>query len=777
MTRMHRFLPVLPVFPVLLAVALLLASPVSGAQESEAAQSEETAAQQPVEAADEAAAEAADEAPPPGLDAADAAADALAAATDLESFVDVMPATERLADWHERFSSEPHLAGTEGDRRLIEKMASYLEALELEVEVHGFEPLLAKPVKARLAIVASPSQLSEDAAVFGPLAPPPVELPLQEREIEENPFSRNPDLLIGWNAYAASGKVTAGVVYANYGTREDFERLDQLGVSVKGKIVLARYGGNFRGFKEKFAADAGAVGLVLFTDPKNSGYVRGPLYPEGGWANASYIQRGSLLTLPYPGDPLTPFVEASADAARLEISEIALPRIPVQPIGWGAAFEIIRRMEGEPVPAEWQGGLPATYRLEGGDKLKLRLEVEQQQERVETANVIAFLPGAATPDEWIVIGSHHDAWSYGAGDPNSGTILVFEAARAFAAAARRGFQPARTLVFANWGAEEFGIIGSTEWVEARHDELLEKAVAYINLDGAAMGTVFRASASPTLKSIVEEVTRQVTQVSSEGPVEGVTVHEAWLGDGDEPRFGNLGGGSDHVGFYCHVGVPSVNLAVGGSPGVSYHSNYEDLHWYRQVVGDDYEGARMLTRLVVKLASRLAGDAVLPLDPARYGRDFRRHAEVLRGLAADKELELGDDADPFFALESRAGAYTERAAALDIAVRAAVADGRLAGEALRAVNNLYRLLERRWLYADGLPERPWFRNLFAATDPDSGYGAWMLPGLRWAIEARSPEALAIAAVAYDRAFERLEGDLDTLESLIPVQAGEEPEADG
>jgi len=402
-----------------------------------------------------------------------------------------------------------------------------------------------------------------------------------------------------------------------------------------------------------------------------------------------------------------------------------------------------------------------TYRF--GDKsLKLRLEVEQTQQTMPTANVLAFLPGAVSPDEWVVIGSHHDAWSYGSGDPNSGTMLVFEAARAFAAAARRGFRPARTLVFANWGAEEYGIIGSTEWVEGRHDELLEKAVAYINLDGAAMGTVFGASSSPTLKRIIEEVTHDVPQLGTDG-----SIHETWAGD-DPPRFGNLGGGSDHVGFYCHVGVPSVSLRVGGSPGVSYHSNYEDLHWYRKVVGDDYEGARMLARLVVKLATRLTGEAVLPLEPASYGRDFRVHSDGLRSRADEIGFDGHGELD---ALDQRAEAFASRAERLDVAARAAVAAGSLSGDALRSVNSIYRQLERRWLFADGLPERPWYRNLFAATDPDSGYGAWMLPGLRWAIEAKSAEAFDIAAVAYLQVFDRLDDELAALEALISAVADE------
>ncbi len=647
---------------------------------------------------------------------------------DLEAYLDGIPSAERLADWHDRFSSVPHVAGSEGDARLIEKMAGYLGSMGLEVETHRFTTYLSKPISAKVQIVAEPETISADARVFG--ASPgalPLSLPIREPAVDGDSYMSHPDLDIGWNAYSGSGDVTAEVVYANYGTLQDFYQLRRLGIDISGKIVLARYGGNFRGFKAKFAEEAGAAGLILFTDPADSGYAKGPTYPQGGWAGAGYIQRGSLKTLPYSGDPLTPFEEATPDAERLDPDHVALPRIPVQPIGWGAAFQILRRMTGDPVPEGWQGGLPLAYRL-GGPGLEVRLKVQQERQLVETANVLGFLRGAGRPDEWVVVGSHHDAWSFGAGDPNAGTILVFEAARAFADAAKNGLRPDRTVVFANWGAEEFGIIGSTEWVEGRREELAEKAIGYINLDGAAMGTQFRASSSPSLKALVAEATRHVPQAGQED----TTVYEAWVGDGERPPFGNLGGGSDHVGFYCHLAIPSVNLSAGGSPGVSYHSNYENLAWYRKVVGDDYEGAVMLTRVVNRVLAGLTSSPLLPLDPIAYGTDLQSHLQAV--LEQAEALDLAVDLS---ILGKTAELYEERAIELYSLLVAAVLNGQLVDEGLDRANRVLLQMERQWLHQDGLPERPWFRNLFAATDPTSGYGAWMLPALRWVVEQQRP----------------------------------------
>ncbi|MEM9801752.1 MAG: M28 family peptidase, partial [Planctomycetota bacterium] len=398
--------------------------------------------------------------------------------------------TDRLAGWHELVAAAPHPAGSEGDEAVIAAMASAFEELGLEVEIHRFRAYLSSPVDASLSLVS----------------PRETELSLREGVLPGSPYSEleDADLRLGWNAYSGSGDVTAEVVYANYGRREDFETLAERGVDCSGKIVVARYGGNFRGYKAKYAEAAGAAGLVIYTDPADAGYGRGLETPEGGWANCDQIQRGSLKTLPWQGDPLTPGIEATADAERLDPDEIALPTIPVQPVGWQAAMQILAPMQGESVPQGWQGGLPFRYRIEGGPDVRVRLRVEQERRFVETANVLGTLPGTETPKgaPGIVLGAHHDAWVYGANDPTSGTICVMETARVLAdLLAKNGERPRRSITFAGWGAEEHGIIGSTEWVEGRRAALIESADLYVNLDASAAGLDIGVSASPSLTTL------------------------------------------------------------------------------------------------------------------------------------------------------------------------------------------------------------------------------------------------------------------------------------
>jgi len=404
-----------------------------------------------------------------------------------------MPDAAHLREVHELLASEPHVAGTPGDARTIDRIAALLrrygEGVEgFEVEVQEFFPLLARPVKARLEIVGADAAPRRGVLSLG----------VKEPNLAIDPATAHPDLDIAWNAWSGSGVAEARVVYVNYGRREDFARLAALGVDPRGRIALARYGGNYRGYKAKFAEEAGCVGLVVFTDPADSGFTRGKTWPDGGgWANADCIQRGSLLTLPYVGDPLTPGVFASRDARRLDPAEVRLPRIPVQPIGYGAAQQILMRMKGRAAPVEWKGGLPCDYALEDAS-LTLRLEVEQVRSVTRTANVVARLRGARAPDEQVIVGAHHDAWCFGAADPLAGTICMLEGARNFCELARAGRRPDRTILFCAWGAEEYGILGSSEFVEG-DPEIGARTVAYINLDMAAMGLKPGASVSPTLR--------------------------------------------------------------------------------------------------------------------------------------------------------------------------------------------------------------------------------------------------------------------------------------
>ena len=317
-------------------------------------------------------------------------------ATRYEDALAGLPEAARLSDWHDLLGTEPHIAGTAGDHRQIERLADAFREMGLDTEVRWFSALLPQPVSARLELVGAGAHVPGEGR---PARRGVVPLPITEQDLLEDPSSVHPGLTYGWNAFSGTGDVTAEVVYANYGTHEDFKRLDELGIDLKGKIIIARYGRNYRGYKVKFAQEAGAAGLLMYLDPADYGYERGDTWPNGGWANSSCIQRGSVLVLPYKGDALTPFVEATEDAERLDPKEVALPWIPLQTIGYAAASRILSRMQGAKVPDEtWQGGLRFPYRLEGGPDLKVRLDVEQDRRIRRSANVIASIPGATLPE-------------------------------------------------------------------------------------------------------------------------------------------------------------------------------------------------------------------------------------------------------------------------------------------------------------------------------------------------------------------------------------------
>lgn len=701
-----------------------------------------------------------------------AAAAALAAAgpVPVDSYVrtlNAVPTAASLAAYHELLGSEPHIAGTPGDQRQIERLRDAFVAMGLLTVVEEFHCVLPEPHAALLEIVtaeggeAAPAPAESPAPAAAPPTPARrgvIPLAITERNLLEDPASAHPGLTYGWNAFSGNGDITAEVVYANYGTKADFESLRAQGIDVKGKIVLARYGGNFRGYKWKFAQQAGAAGLLIYTDPADTGSTRGKVYPEGGWANDTCVQRGSILAIDYPGDPQTPFEPATADAARTPLEQLGLPAIPVQPIGYGAAAQIMSRMKGQPVKPDsgWKGGMPVEYKLTGGPELQLHLKVEQDRERRTTANVLAWLPGRTWPDQMVIVGCHHDAWGFGAADPLAGTMVLMECARSFAAAAERGERPERTVVFAAWGAEEFGIFGSTEWVEGHRDQLLAGAVAYINLDMAAMGPNFGAASSPSLREAILSACVRVPQARG---ANGETVYDRISGNGrTEPSFGDLGGGSDHIGFNCHVGVASASLGGSGSEGNSYHSNYDTIAWYRKVVGADYQPALMITRMTNALTGLLAAPAVPPLSAARHGRDAVRVLQDLIGKATDPALKAQLEA-----LSARASKLAERGAQLDAAAASALAS--LSTQQAHDLTLALVAMDRAWLDQAGLEGRPWFRSLLAASDRDSGYASVMLPLLAEAVATGNAESVKAASVRYQAVFDRLAQAMDAAQRVV------------
>jgi N-acetylated-alpha-linked acidic dipeptidase len=637
-------------------------------------------------------------------------------------------------------TTEPHPTGSAAQLRVAAYLENAMRRAGLDVARAEYDVYLPQ-----LAGLVNEVEI---------VAPVRLTLPNREPALPEDPFSAHPDLLPGWNAYSGSGDVTADVVYVNYGRKEDFEELKRLGVSVEGRIVLARYGGNFRGYKVLFAEQHGAAGVIMFNDPGTGGAAP---YPQGPGMSEGTIQRGSVLTLPWTGDPLTPFVPAlpldgPVQVQRLQPDSVGFHTIPVLPIGFGAAREILSRMTGVAAPAAWRSGIDVEHRLSGGTALRVRVNVQQRLDYTRAVNVIGTVRGRELPDEWVILGAHYDPWGFGAHDPNGGTAALLTLADALGRLAQQGCAPRRSIMIAHWDAEEYGIIGSTEWVEHHRDALGRNAVAYINADASVSGPNFGASASPSLKQPIIDAARTVPYPG------GGTVYDHWLRSArgaPEPSLGNLGGGSDHVAFYTHVGVPSAGLSFGGSNGI-YHSNYDTFRFFERFSDPDFVYGAALARVDGVLAWRLANADILPYDVARYGTDMRRHVAELEELAYQAGLNV-----QLTALSTAVEAMLRSARAMEAARDAWQGDAASA----RAVNAHLIALEKAFIDMDGLQGRPWSRSLYASPDPFSGYAAWMLPGLRYEIETADRTALLQWEQRYVAAVRELQRRIDEVTRLL------------
>jgi N-acetylated-alpha-linked acidic dipeptidase len=616
-------------------------------------------------------------------------------------------------------TDEPHPAGTPANDRVRAYIDSVMTAAGLSTADYPYDLYMPAPESAHNTKVALVT---------------PVRKPLNRREYihDADQFSAHPNLRPAWNAYSGSGDVTREVVYANYGRKKDFERLDSMGVTLDGKIVIARYGGNFRGFKAKYAEEYGAAGLLMYTDPADGGYTDGIPYPEGRYLSESMIQRGSVLT-PLGGDPLTPNgpslpVGTETDVDRLDPGEADLPEIPVAPLPYGSAQEILSRMTGEAVPNGWQGGLPFAYRITGGPNLAVRLKVDQPKSLTRATNVIGRLRGTEHPDQWIIIGSHFDAWTFGATDPNSGTAMLLTLAEALGTLARNGCRPDRSILIAHWDAEEYGILGSTEWVEQLEDSLQAGAVAYINADGAVSGSNFGGAAAPSLKGPLLDAAEAVPYPGGDSDTASVYDHLADRTD-DGSLLGNLGGGSDHVGFYTYAGVPSGSVGFSGNTPV-YHSGYDNFAWYKRFADTSFVHGPALAQVDGTLALRLANADVLPYDVPRYAEDLRSHVESLAETAQTHGM------DPSFDPLTKAIDTLDQATEAFVEARnARLADGTPPNAA--AVNETLLSLEQAFLHAAGMSFGNQYRSLYASPNPFNGYASWMLPGLRHPIETGAP----------------------------------------
>ena len=642
------------------------------------------------------------------------------------------PTPARFKNHLVELTKKPHVSGSEANEEVASYMAKVMEGAGMKVDFYPYD----------IYMPTGPGDIEIDLVT-------PIRLPLNNKEyiVSEDPFSKHPEIDPGWNAYSGSGEVTAEIVYANYARKEDFEQLEKMGISVVGKIVLARYGGNFRGFKAKFAEAAGAVGLIIYTDPMDSGYMRGLGYPDGPYYSESTIQRGSVLTLDYTGDPLTPFDpalprETNPEIDRLNPEEVAFHTIPVTPIPYGSAKEIMSRMEGQPVPRAWQGGLPYTYRIEGGNNLQVHLKVNQPKDFVPVANVVGTFEGSEFPDEWIILGCHYDAWTFGASDPNSGTAMLLQVAEALGELVKQGYKPKRTIKIAHWDAEEFGILGSTEWVEQFREELDEKAIAYLNADAACSGLQFGAASSPSLKQLIIDATQSVSYPDGEQ-----TVYQHWMGNSaaSEPRIGNLGGGSDHLGFYAHVGIPSLGAGMRGP--TLYHSAYDDFYWYTQHADTAFLGGPTTANVFGTMALRLANADILPLDATRYAKDLREHID--HAVMQIKSFAEDFDAEEMLSIIETLEQNTVK---LEAAIESELAQS--ATKDYEKLNKILLTLERAFIDEKGMEYGNWYRSLYASSDPFSGYASWMLPGLLYEAAIGRSEKLDSWEKRYVEAFQRL-----------------------
>jgi N-acetylated-alpha-linked acidic dipeptidase len=625
------------------------------------------------------------------------------------------------------------------------------------------------------------------------LGPTPFKASLQEPPVTIDPTSSQmAEQLPSFNAYSVDGDVTGPLVYVNYGRPSDYEELARRGVSVKGAIVIARYGQSWRGIKPKVAAEHGAIGCLIYSDPRDDGFFVDGVFPDGPMRNRDGVQRGSVMDMPtYPGDPLTPNVGATASAKRLDIKAVTtLTKIPVLPISYGDAQPLLVALGGPVVPGDWRGALPITYRF-GPSAARAHLKLAFDWSLKRANNVIARLPGSTYPDEWIIRGNHHDAWVNGAQDPGSGMSAELEEARALGELVKRGWRPRRTIVYAAWDGEEQGLLGSTEWVEDHEQELRDKAAVYINTDGNGRGFL-SAGGSHALEGFINNVARDIDdpetkesvwkRMQARALVTAAPGPRAEVRSRADVRIGALGSGSDYSPFLQHAGIPSLNLSFAGldeSDGI-YHSIYDDYYHFTKFLDTDFAYGRALAQTVGTAVIRLADADVMPFQFTHLADTAQTYVRELQALLKERQDEVrernrqiedgvfaavADRRRPvkvpmveemppalnFAPLENAAAALTRAADRYRKAFEAARA--KMTPEAARAVNVRLIQSERELTDAAGLPRRPWYRHLLYAPGYYTGYAVKTMPGVREAIEEKNYAEAEAEIVRVARALER------------------------
>jgi N-acetylated-alpha-linked acidic dipeptidase len=684
-----------------------------------------------------------------------------AAGQDWESRLLAVPRPDNLREAMRRLSARPHHVGSAYGRENAEWILARFREWGWDAEIETFDVLFPTP-KERLVEMTAPTRFR---------------LALEEPALAVDPTSgQKAEQLPTYNAYSIDGDVTGPVVYVNYGLPEDYEELGRLGVSVAGKVVLARYGRSWRGIKPKVAAEHGALGCLIYSDPRDDGYFGGDVFPKGPMRPKDGVQRGSVMDFPSssPGDPLTPGVGATKDAKRLAVSEApSLTKIPVLPISYGDAQPLLAALEGPLAPPDWRGALAIPYHV-GPGPTTVRLKVAFNWDIKPVHDVVARIPGAERPDEWIVRGNHHDAWVNGAEDPISGLAPMLEEARAFGVLLKQGWRPKRTIVYCAWDGEEPMLLGSTEWAEAHAEELRRKAVAYLNTDANGRGYLGMGG-SHTLERFVNDVARRIEDPEAKVPV-WTRARARALADAPSAekrrevrqrkdlRLGALGSGSDYTAFIDHLGVASLNLGYGGEDdGGIYHSIYDDFHWYTRFSDTDFVYGKALAQTVGLAVLRLADASLLPFDFTALADATQEYLADLTKLLQRRQEEVSERnrlidegvfqaiLDPrrptvappkeevpphlnFAPLENAVEAL-KRSADRYAKARAAVEGRELPADVLSRVNALLIRSERVLLSPEGLLRRPWFKHLLYAPGVYAGYGAKTMPGAREAIDLK------------------------------------------
>ncbi|HWZ98257.1 MAG TPA: transferrin receptor-like dimerization domain-containing protein [Candidatus Dormibacteraeota bacterium] len=675
-----------------------------------------------------------------------------------------IPKPENLRDYMQRLSARPHNVGSPYDRDNAEWIAAKFMEFGLETQIENFDVLFPTPKERLIELV--------DGG-------PRFQAKMQEPALPEDPTSnQTAEQLPTYNAYSIDGDVTGPLVYVNYGVPEDYEELERRGVSVKGAIVIARYGHAWRGIKPLVAGEHGAVGCIIYSDPRDDGYSGGEIFPKGAWRPKDGVQRGSVQdSAVFMGDPLTPGIGATPDAKRVAIKDAqTLTKIPVLPISYADAQPLLEAISGAVAPRAWRGGLAITYHI-GPGPAKVHMKVASNWDIKRLYDVIGKIPGSTYPDEWVIRGNHHDAWVNGAEDPISGQVAMMEEARAMGELVKQGWKPKRTMIYCAWDGEEPGLLGSTEWVETHVEDLKKHAVAYINSDSTGRGYL-RLEGSQTLEKFMNDVARDIqdpeTKLSVWKRAQLGTIRTAGSDEDRREartradlRLDMLGGGSDHAPFNNFAGVAALGIGFGGEDGGGiYHSIYDDFYWYTHFSDTDFTYGRALSQTGGTAMMRLADADLLPFEFGDFADDVQMYVREVKKFATEqqakvternREIEEGAftaTADPkekyvppskeevpphlnFAPLDNAVDKLNRSAAEYQKALTAASANGgaAIARASLKEINEMLMQSEHKLTTPEGLPGRFWYKHELYAPGAYTGYAAKAIPAVREALEQK------------------------------------------